>query len=211
MKKIAFLTSEEDPSLIKDDQLVIPVLAKMGYAVLPLVWDRNEDLSKITSSQLVIKPAIPMSGHDTHLVSANDIEKVKILVHEIVGSRDVLIQEFVPEIKTNGEVSLLFFDGKFSHAVQKKPRQNEFRIHVEYGGSREGYEASAALIQQAQKIVEMVDSKLLFARVDFVERQGKPAALIELEIIDPMLYLGYSNGAPERFAQAVAEYLSDYE
>lgn len=157
---------------------------------------------------VVVKPTVSLNGHDTYCLSARENTAIRAAV-ESIGARDILIQEFVPEIKTYGETSLLFFNGVYSHAVRKFAAANEFRIHAEYGGTRAGFKASPALIGQAKSIVESIDEPLLFARVDLIERANGEAALVELEIVDPMLYLGYDAGAPARFADAVAERVSE--
>ena len=115
---------------------------------------------------------------------------------------EVIAQEFIPEVQTQGEVSLVFLQGQFSHAICKTPRAGEFRVHVEYGGQRQPYEPSEDILRQAREIVSKIDEPLLFARVDAVEREGV-LILIELELIDPMLFLGYHASAAARFAACV--------
>jgi len=289
MKKIAFITSEDDPNLSKDDQLAIQPLFQLGYQVFPLIWDNplesaeifdalifrscwnyhrkfsqflswveqlkrlnipilnpvdislwnldkkyllelenkgilipqtysisraaplNEQtiksiLKKIDASHLVIKPSVSLNGHDTYLLPSHDEQAIIKALNSLPAEHDILVQEFIPEIKSSEEISLIFFNNKFSHAIRKTPSQQEFRIHSEYGGSRSPFQPDLALIQQGEKILETVGQRLLFSRVDVIENKNG-AVLIELEIIDPMLFLGYSPQAPQRFAEEIANSL----
>lgn len=289
MKKIAFITSEDDPNLSKDDQLAIEPLHKLGYQVFPLIWDNPLDNvgvfdalifrscwnyhrkyshfvrwveqlkrldipifnpvdislwnldkkylielkkknilipqtylihratkidadtiksihEKISASHLVIKPSVSLNGHDTYLLPSQDDQAIINTLRSLPAEHDILIQEFIPDIKSSGEISLIYFNNEFSHAIRKTPAQQEFRIHSEYGGSRSAFQPDSVLIQQGKKILETVGQTLLFSRVDVIETQNG-AVLIELEIIDPMLFLGYSSQAPQRFAEAVVEAL----
>ena len=157
-------------------------------------------------TQVVIKPAISLNGLDTHLIPLSDKDRIVATIHALSEDRDVLIQQYLPEIKSDGEISLIFFNGSFSHAIKKVPAINEFRIHQEYGGTRCRINPERELILQAEKIVHKVGCNLLSCRVDVVLRDNK-AYLIELEIIDPMLFLGFADEAPHKFACAIHESL----
>jgi glutathione synthase/RimK-type ligase-like ATP-grasp enzyme len=165
-------------------------------------------LQQLPGDQVVIKPAISLNGQDTFLMAKGDRSEILRQIQSLLHSRDVLLQEFLPEIQTSGEVSLLFFDGQFSHAVRKKTKGSEFRIHAEYGGTREGISVSSELVQACAKVVHCLPEKTLYARVDIVETKSGPS-LIELEITDPMLYLAYDSGAADKYASALKKWLDD--
>jgi hypothetical protein len=113
-----------------------------------------------------------------------------------------MAQPFVSAIVTEGEHSLFYFDGTLSHAVVKRPKAGDFRVQEELGGSSIAATPSAALLEEAQKIVNLVEGEQLFARVDVVERpQG--ATLMELELIEPMLFLANHADATQRFINAI--------
>ncbi len=98
----------------------------------------------------------------------------------------------------------MFFGGKFSHAVVKRPQENDFRVQSEYGGSASPSEPPEELIAQAHQVLQKVDSPLLYARVDgiFTENVFK---LLELELVEPELFFRTDRKAPERFAQVMVE------
>lgn len=114
----------------------------------------------------------------------------------------VMVQPFLPQIAAQGELSFIFFRKEFSHAVVKRPRSGEFRVQPDFGGSADPFEAPSSLVRQAAQAVQGVKGDLLYARVDGVEVDGE-FQLMELEALEPDLFLGHSPGAPERFAAAV--------
>jgi hypothetical protein len=97
---------------------------------------------------------------------------------------------------------LLFFGGKFSHAVLKRPRDGDFRVQAELGGTAVLAEPLPGLEDAARRLLALVGEPLLFARVDGVEVDGT-FVLMELELIEPALFLGADPAAPARFADAI--------
>lgn len=172
----------------------------------------NEDhlehyMELIQSEKIVVKPAISLNGEDTFLIDKNNAAEISARCSEINQSRDVLLQQFIPEIQTEGEISLMYFSKQFCHALRKTAKKGEFRIHEEHGGSRESYIPDAEELRFANAVVDTITDDLLFCRVDIV-KSGKKIYLIELEILDPMLFLGMDPKAPERFASALEEVLN---
>ncbi len=159
------------------------------------------------SHKLVIKPAVSLNGHDTFLFDRDELPKALTKTNELLIDREVLVQEFIPEIQTQGEVSLVYFNHQFSHAVRKIPAAGEFRVHSEYGGKRIAIEASHEARNYAERLLKHLKEQTLFARIDLVEAKTGPV-LIELEVTDPMLYLASDSAAPERFARAISEVLA---
>jgi glutathione synthase/RimK-type ligase-like ATP-grasp enzyme len=164
------------------------------------------DLSAIPSDKIVVKPAVSLNGEDTYLIEKADTEGILKHSAEINKTRDLLLQQFIPEIQSGGELSLIFFNKKFSHAIQKTAKAGEFRIHEEHGGSRRAYTPTAEVLKFASDVVSHITDDMLFCRVDLVQ-SGKKIYLIELEILDPMLFLGMDPGAPARFADAISSVL----
>ena len=108
----------------------------------------------------------------------------------------------MPEIQEHGELSLLFFGAKFSHAVLKKPIAGEFRVQSQFGGSYRAIEVSEELIATALKIIAAFGGELVYARVDGIIADGK-FLLMELELIEPDLYFDYDKGAKKRYIAAL--------
>ena len=114
-----------------------------------------------------------------------------------------MIQPYLSSIETAGEVSLLYFGGRFSHAIRKVPQPGEFRVQPEYDGVISTQVPHADELEAAAAIFAAVDENLLYARVDLVRGLDGRPELIELELIEPDLYLGYDGKGGATFAEAV--------
>ena len=73
-----------------------------------------------------------------------------------------LFQAFVPEVETQGEVSLVFIDGVFSHAVRKRPAQGDFRVQIDFGGSWESAIVEASLREFGETVLAAVSRPWLY-------------------------------------------------
>jgi hypothetical protein len=116
-----------------------------------------------------------------------------------------MIQPYLPDIETGGEISLFYFAGRYSHAVSKRPQPGEFRVQPEFDGIIRAYTPQAEEIEAAERILAAVEEPLLYARVDLVRGLDGAPQLIELELIEPDLYLGYAADTGAKFAEAVRE------
>ncbi|MGH7495010.1 MAG: ATP-grasp domain-containing protein [bacterium] len=193
------------------DKIYLRDLAARGVTIPKTFWieaGRRIELASVLShnafDSTVIKPAISATAHMTFRTSPAQAEEDQTKLEAILQNSGALVQEFMPEISTRGEWSLLFFEGKYSHAVLKLPRAGDFRVQNDFGGSYQAARPPAAFITQAEAILGMVDLPLLYARVDGMERDGR-FVLIELELIEPSLFLGADGAAPLRFAEAIAK------
>lgn len=102
---------------------------------------------------------------------------------------DAMIQAFQPSVVAEGEYSFLCFDGSFSHALIKRPKQGDYRIQAMYGGIESAYEPTAEEIQAAEALLRSLPEVPLYARVDQLRGTDGKLKLIELELIEPFLYL----------------------
>jgi glutathione synthase/RimK-type ligase-like ATP-grasp enzyme len=159
-------------------------------------------------SRVVVKPAVSASAHKTWLFDHEDLPSRERLALLMDGA-GFLLQRFIPEVQTRGEISFIYIDGSYSHAVLKRPANADFRVQKEFGGSAELYHPSLSLMLQANAIAESVPQVLdsLYCRLDAVERDGK-LILMELELIEPELFLGLARGAADIFAEAIIKRLS---
>jgi len=188
-------------------------LEKQGVNIVPTHIVRQPQQQHLTDiltrhewPQAVVKPVISIGGHDTWIIDQQDAERHQFAFDDLLDQRAMLVQPYMPEIKSLGEVTLVFFGGQYSHAVLKQAAPDEFRIHEHYGGKTIPYTPDADIIAQAQRVVDGLSPTPLYNRVDGVVRDGT-LMLMELELIEPFLYLSYSAGAAERFAEQVAAYL----
>jgi hypothetical protein len=99
------------------------------------------------------------------------------------------LQPFLPGIQQQGELSLLFYDGQYSHGIRKTPTDGEYRIQSIYGGHEAAAKPDAAEMKLAQQALQALDEMPLYARVDMVPGEGGEPLLIELEMIEPYHYV----------------------
>jgi len=152
----------------------------------------------------VVKPSISGGAFETWRASATAEDAARFARQ--LEAMDCLVQPFAEELVATGEWSLLFFRGRYSHAVLKKPTAGDFRVQEEFGGVVQPAEAPPEVIAAATRALEAAGQETLYARVDGVVRDGR-LELMELELVEPSLFLETSPGAAERFAAAVAEAL----
>lgn len=183
-------------------------LENQGVAIIPTIFipkNTGLDLSFLKEKnweKAVIKPAVSAGSYMTKLFSQNGIEAIEAEYKPIAVERDLLVQPFLSEIQDTGELSILFFKNKYSHAVLKKPKAGDFRIQSQYGGQYQAYNPSLDLIETAESIVKKFNANLLYARVDGIIKDGK-FLLMEVELIEPDLYFDYDSGAKKRYLEAL--------
>ena len=184
-------------------------LAAKGVQTVPSVHlPRGAEVSLRTLlldhgwEDVVIKPAISAAAYETWRTSLAMAGTDQGKFGGQIRQRDLLIQPYIPEIASKGEWSLIFLGGSFSHAVLKRPGAGDFRVQREFGGTFVPAQPPSTLIDHATSILAMVKQDLLYARLDAIERDGR-LILMELELIEPFLFLGSSPGAVERFAQTI--------
>lgn len=185
-------------------------MEKQGIKILPTIFiDKTEllDLHKTMPShwkKAVIKPAFSAGSYQTEVFELNDVQKINTDYKIIASEKELLLQEFMPEIQTLGETSFIFFNKKFSHAVNKKPIAGDFRIQVQFGGQYTLTYPNAGPIEKAQQIVDTFTGELLYARVDGIVIQDE-LHLMEVECIEPDLYFNLSEGSLDRFIKALVD------
>jgi glutathione synthase/RimK-type ligase-like ATP-grasp enzyme len=199
------------PDLVRwnADKRYLLDLARRGIPTIPTMIalrGRARDVEAIVHAEgwrrVVVKPAISASGYETHSLTSPFDADARDTIARVATLSHVLVQPFVEEIPRDGELSFTFIDGRFSHATLKRARSGEFRVQTEHGGSVENTTADANLIDQAARALSALDDVPLYARVDGVVRDGD-LLLMELELIEPNVFLGARPGAVDDFAEAI--------
>jgi glutathione synthase/RimK-type ligase-like ATP-grasp enzyme len=182
-------------------------LERNGIRIIPTHFiERTEqlDLSAVRDvgwAKAVIKPAISANSYFTELFDVDDQKRIEQKYQTIAGERDLLVQEFMPEIQRFGEISLVFINRRYSHAILKSAGQKEFRVQAEYGGQSRYFRARRAVVEEAETILDQFPGDILYARVDGVVR-GRQFYLMEIELTDPELYFDHCPDARESFVAA---------
>jgi glutathione synthase/RimK-type ligase-like ATP-grasp enzyme len=183
------------------DKRYLRQLQDAGVRIAPTVWvdDSEEaDVHAVLKSErwesAVVKPTVSASAHR--------LKRVFIGEPAVSVSGPTLVQQFVPEVISPGEWSLVFFRGEYSHAVVKTPTPGDFRVQWQFGGTAKVAEPSRRLIDAAYRIFDALPELPLYARIDGTEDEDG-FVLMEVELIEPVLFLGLG-GAASRFAGAIA-------
>ena len=177
-------------------------LAEKGVNIIPTVFSSEKiELEKLKMwEKIVIKPAVSAGSHET------EIFEVNMLTQEVLDNKtrtgDWLVQPFLEEIKDAGEISMLFFGGNFSHAIQKVPKSGDFRVQKQFGAKYLKYEPTKELLDIAKNIVEIAGKESVYARIDGVMTQNG-FLLMEVEMIEPDLFFEHTLDGPNRFVEAV--------
>jgi glutathione synthase/RimK-type ligase-like ATP-grasp enzyme len=187
-------------------------LHERGVGVVPTRWVERERPARLADvldegrlSAAVVKPAISASAHETWRVDRDRIgPDDEARFARLRASGTVMVQPFVPELARDGEWSLMFIGGEYSHAVLKRPRPGDFRVQHEHGGSAQPRTPASDALATARAILTHAPGRWLYARVDGVEIAGR-FVLVELEMLEPSMFLGAERSAPQRFAEAIVQ------
>ncbi len=194
------------PSVLRwnSDKRYLDRLQRLALPVIPTVFvdeldqaalDRAIDLCG--SEELVVKPQVSASAYQTSRVRPGQVVQDP-------PEGPAMIQPYMGEVAFDGELSLIYLGGQFSHAIRKVARTGDFRVQPEWGGRISEYRPDADVLAAADRILEHVEEPLLYARVDMVRGPDRKPLLMELELIEPDLYLDFDPLRGEGFARAVA-------
>lgn len=178
---------------------------EMGLPVIPSKYHEEVSSQQIESylaqaefaQGLIIKPTVGGSSHGIQLIK-------QVSDYTPVAKGEWLIQPFLPGIQERGEYSLIYFAGKFSHAICKLPKSQEFRCQEEYGSNISAINPDEKMFAIAEQILNQNSYHQDYARVDLIP-DGDSYKLVELELIEPCLFLHYEpEKAPVNMANFIA-------
>jgi glutathione synthase/RimK-type ligase-like ATP-grasp enzyme len=191
------------------DKRYLRDLASRGVSTVPTRFVERasaEPLAEIMRgagwTDVVVKPVISASAHETWRTSLGAPQPTDERFRAANALMPLMVQPYVAEIARDGEWSLVFLGGTFSHAVVKRPRAGDFRVQREHGGSHERVHASMTVVDQAATILAMAPARCLYARVDGCLIDGA-FRLMELEVLEPSLFLDAEANAPARMADVL--------
>jgi glutathione synthase/RimK-type ligase-like ATP-grasp enzyme len=196
------------------DKHYLKDIAEAGLAVIPsLFLEKNTQpalsgfFSKLNTAKLVIKPCVSASARQTLVVTAENTAERQEQLHTFLQHESFLVQPFVEEIG-EGELSFIFLGNRYSHSVLKLPKQGDFRVQHFHGGTVRTCNPGEEQIKVAQAFVDQFAAGCLYARVDGLMINNK-FQLMELELIEPYLFLDTSPGAYERYFEALLQLIGN--
>lgn len=157
--------------------------------------------------EIIIKPTVSANADNTFRILNQDYQICLPQLERIFKNRSFMVQPFIPSIINEGEYSLFYFGGEFSHAVLKKPKENDFRVQEEHGGIISSVVPSKLQLIEAERILSRIHPLPLYARIDLVRTQKEDFALMELELIEPSLYFNMDEESPYRFANTLDNWI----
>lgn len=185
-------------------------MESQGVRIVRSIWEPQYSEAEferwrnvLRADELIVKPTVSATAEDTYRLTSYDNS-----LESVFESRPFLVQPFMPNIVDEGEYSLFYFNGQYSHAINKSPKVNDFRVQEEHGGIITAIKPDDELMLSGSQVMRKIEHDLLYARVDFVRDGDAEMCLMELELIEPALYLRMDEGAPERFARAINERLT---
>lgn len=190
-------------------------LSASGVPTVPTIW-RDGGLARgglltlfdeLGSDEAVIKPVMSGNAEGAWRLDREHAHDLAGVIEAYFHKRPLMMQAFERAIVDEGEFSLMYFDGEFSHAIRKVPKAGDFRVQEEHGADIIAVTPEPALRATADAAMAAVGERLLYGRADLV-RHGDGFRVMELELVEPALYLRMDPGAPARFADAVAALLA---
>ena len=195
------------PALLRwnGDKAYLAELAERGVSTVPTLAvescsdaDLEEARRRFESDWLVIKPPVSASAAGTHRLNPNDDLPADS------RHRPMIIQPLIEEIAKTGEFSLMLFDGEYSHSVIKRPGRGDFRVQEQHGGATFPCKAPPpGAITLAKEALKEAPLEAAYARVDIVPDDQGVLRIMELELIEPSLFLDHAPDGGKAFIRAI--------
>lgn len=168
--------------------------------------DLDENFAAPGVARLIVKPVVSTNANDTYLLTREQVENQSVELAATFGDRPFVVQPFLEAVRDEGEYSLFYIGDGFSHGIRKIPKAGDFRVQEERGAAIEATSLTPELLAAGERVIELVDPAPLYGRCDFLRDAGDVLRVMELELIEPSLYLRTDDEAPRRFAVAFDQY-----
>ena len=185
------------------DKRYLAELGRKGIATIPTRLIESIDEAALDEArsefgeELVIKPPVSAAADGTYLLRSGD------LIPEGSRGRAMMVQPFLRSIATEGEYSLMLFGGQFSHSIVKRPKSGDYRVQPHLGGTEHRCEPPPGAIELAKAALAAAPTEAAYARVDMIRDNEGQLAIIELELIEPALWLQHAPDGGASFASAI--------
>lgn len=181
-------------------------LAERGAATIPTLWVEQPTAADIDAAfdtfgcdAVVAKRQVGAGAEGQSIHRKGEVPSDWAMAHP------AMIQPYLPQIASEGEISFLFIDGGFSHALVKRPAAGDYRVQSLYGGTEEAIQPEAADLAAAQAVVDAIPFETpLYARIDMVRGDDGTLLLMEAELLEPYLYPLQGPELGPRLAEAIA-------
>jgi glutathione synthase/RimK-type ligase-like ATP-grasp enzyme len=191
------------------DKAYLAELGAAGVATVPTRQAEELDAAALEAArrewgaELVVKPPVSASAYGTHRLAPTDS-----IPSDVLGKR-MMIQPFLRSVVEEGEYSLMFFEGRFSHAIVKRAKSGDYRVQPHLGGTEQPCDPPPGSLDVAAAALAAAPALPAYARVDLIRLDDGTLAVIELELIEPSLWLDHAPDGGAAFAAAVRQRLGD--
>jgi len=190
-------------------------LAARGVPVVPsLFLERGEPaslaglLAETGWSEAVIKPCVSGAARHTYRVNRATAAAVQRVIDPLLACESFLLQPFVADVVTTGEDTLVAIAGRVTHGLRKRAKPGDFRVQDDHGGTVHHLEPSVEQVEFAERALAACDEVPAYGRVDLVRLDDGSLAVMELELVEPELWLRLHPSAAEAMATAIAARIS---
>jgi hypothetical protein len=183
-------------------------LSDQGVPIVPTQWfepggayDLRQVIQAAGWGDALLKPVVSASAYETRRVTPGGLDEAQAQLDRMLLSTGMMLQPYLAEVERDGEISLIYFEGHYSHAV----RRPSALVHgIDLADEGFSFNATAAQQHLGQQILGSLDEIPLYARVDLAETDQAGLLLLELELIEPSLFFHHAPGSLEHFADAIA-------
>lgn len=196
------------------DKKYLRDLEEKGVKIVSSIWrekfydtELEHYFDLLNTDEIIIKPTVSASAFNTFRINRSNLDTHISILDTIFNNTPFIVQPFINNIIKEGEYSLFYFGGEYSHAILKTPKQNDFRVQEEHGGILKLVQPEDEMKTAAEKILKEIKTNLLYARIDFVRTDENDFALMELELIEPSLYFNMDPNSPQRFSKIFNEWM----
>lgn len=184
-------------------------LERGGARIVPSLWferfadaDLEQAFERFDTGRLIVKPVVSTNAHNTFLIDRNTLRLEKARLEMVFRCRAFVVQPFLSAVTSEGEYSLFHIGEGISHGIRKVPKSGDFRVQEEHGASITDAAPTPEMRAAAENAIGLVPAPALYGRCDFVRDSAGELCIMELELIEPSLYLRMHEAAPRRFAEA---------
>lgn len=197
----------------------LQILQTQGITIIPSVFFDSVAISDIyaqfayfDTQEIIIKPLISANSDNTFRLDHTNLMAQAGPLSNIFSTTPCVIQPFLDSVINEGEYSLFYFNGEYSHTIRKVPKSGDFRVQEEHGGELITVIPDERQLSAAAKVLAALPEKSLYARVDLIRNPRAQKEdiwqLMEVELIEPSLYFNMDEASPKRFVQATLNYLA---
>jgi glutathione synthase/RimK-type ligase-like ATP-grasp enzyme len=183
-------------------------LQNQGINIVPTLWfnafvvaELQIGFSHFDTSEIVLKPLVSANADHTYRLTPENLKEQADELKDVFAHREFMMQPFLPEIVNEGEYSLFYFAGHYSHSILKQPGAGDFRVQEEHGGHLKSIQPSEEMLTIARHCLAALPADVLYARIDLVRHKNE-FAVMEIELIEPSLYFNMDPESPQRFVDA---------